>query len=441
MWGSPITVIVRRVPTVVAVGDRGDQVREPLSLRGFRRFWLASTAGFLGVAITGVAADVLVVNSLGASEFEVGMVKAAQFVPYLVVGLVAGVVVDRFRRRPTLVVAHAAQGLLLLLIPILWWMDTLNVWTLALVLMAAGTFGILSAAAEQSLIVDLVDRGSLVGANARLGQSITVSQSAGPPLGGLITGLAGVAGAFTVGALSRILAAIMISRVSVDEPATTRQADRQSLLVALSDGLRFIYRHRTLAPLAASTHIWFLANSVALTALALYALRDLELSGAQYGAVLAATGVGGLLGAVIAPRLGRGFGEGNVMIGSRALCAVAWLAAVTVPAEIGAAAATVWLSVAMLAYGVAMGAEDPNEMGYWQASTPHRLLGRVNASRRTVNRSVAVVGSLVGGVFVGWVGSRLALAGAIAVFIIAAGTLLLSPLRGARVAATATDAA
>lgn len=414
-------------------------MREPLGLPGFRLFWLASTAGFLGIAVTAMAIDVLVVNSLGATEFEVGIVKAAQFVPYVLVGLVAGVVVDRWRRKPALVAAHAVQGLLLLLLPVLWWFNSLNVWTVAFVLMAVGTFGIVSAAAEQSLLVDLVETGALVDANARLGQSMTVTQSAGPPLGGLIIGLLGVGSALTAGALTRILAAVMISRVPVDEP-TQGHVARQRVLADMMVGLRFIYRHRTLAPLAVSTHVWFLANSIALTVLALLALRDLELSGAQYGVVLAAVGAGGFLGAMIAPRVGRRLGEGNVMIISRALCAVAWLAALLAPAGINPLIAAVCLGAAMFIYGLAMGVEDPNEMSYWQALTPRRLLGRVNASRRTVNRSVAVAGALIGGILVASVGTRPALAVVVSIFLVATCIAALSPLRGARVAAGSTNA-
>ncbi|MDO5535609.1 MAG: MFS transporter [Propionibacteriaceae bacterium] len=410
-----------------------EQLREPLRRPGFRLFWLASTSGFLGIAVTAMAIDVLVVQALGANEVEVGVVKAAQFIPYLVMGLVAGVLVDRWRRKPTLVIAHAAQGFLLLLLPLLWWLGVANVWTVALVLVAAGTLGVVSAAAEQSILVDLVARGELVGANARLGQSMTVAQSAGPPLAGLIIGLLGVGSALTTGAVARILAAVMISRVRVAE-RNERGGDRRPLLADLGTGLRFIYRHRTLGPLAISTHVWFLANSTALTVVALFALRDLGVSGAAYGIVLAAVGIGGFSGALVAPRVGRRMGAGNSIIASRALCAGAWLVTLATPAVAHPLTTAAYLCVGMFFYGLAMGVEDPNEMGYWQAVTPWELLGRVNASRRTVNRSVAVVGSLLGGSLVGAVGSRMTLVIVVGLFVSAAVIAALSPLRGVSVA-------
>lgn len=93
--------------------------REPLALRDFRSYWYADAIGAVGLAITPVVVDVLVVGVLDASETEVGLVRAAQFLPYLLVGLLAGACVDRWRRRPTLVVTNVAQGVLLLLVPAL----------------------------------------------------------------------------------------------------------------------------------------------------------------------------------------------------------------------------------------------------------------------------------------------------------------------------------
>jgi MFS family permease len=152
-------------------------VGEPLRLLGFRTFWVASTLGFFGLSVTTLAVDVLVIRGLDATEVEVGVIRAAQFAPYLLIGLIAGALVDRWRRRPTLVITNLAQGLLLLLVPMLWWFDALTVWVVAGVLLITGSFAVFAAAAEQSFLPDLVPRHSLVMANARLGQSMTVAQS------------------------------------------------------------------------------------------------------------------------------------------------------------------------------------------------------------------------------------------------------------------------
>lgn len=404
---------------------------EPLALQDFRSYWYADAVGALGLAVTPVVVDVLVVTVLGATEAEVGLVRAAQFLPYLLVGLLAGAYVDRWRRRPVLVVTNLAQGLLILLVPALYLLDRLSVVSLALVLFAAGSFAVFTAAAEQSYLPDLVPRHLLVPANARIGQSATVAQTSGPVVGGALVAAVGAPLAMVLSSLSRFAAAGLVLRIQQPEPAPEQDGSPQ-LLRTVREGLAFIYRHRVLAPLAISTHVWFLANSMAWTVFALLALRDLGLSAAVYGMALSLAGVGGLVGALLAPRAGRRAGEGVVIIVSRVLCTLSWSVVALVPA-----AGPGWVAVAVICtaqalYGFSLGLEDPNEMGYWQAVTPRGVLGRVNATRRSANRTAAVLGALAGGVLAGAVGYRAALGVAVATFLVAVLVVALSPLRRAR---------
>lgn len=408
---------------------------EPLRSPAFRTFWVASTVGHLGLAFTSLAVDVLVIQGLDAGEVEVGVVRAAQYLPYLLIGLVAGAYVDRWRRRPTLVVSNLLHGGLLLLLPLLWWLDSLTVWGVAGVLLAAGTCGVFTAAAEQSYLPDLVPREDLVPANARLGQAMTVSQSAGPPLAGALLAWLGATTTLAAGACARLATAVLVLRIPDDEPAAT-PTGRPALGRDIIAGLAFIYRHPVLAPLAVSTHTWFLANSIATTVLGLFVLRGLDLGATAYGVVLAAIGVGGFAGAVCAPALGRRLGEGDAVILGRGICTAAWLAVALTP-DVGSIATATYVSGALFVYGLAMGLEDPNEMGYWQSLTPREVLGRVNASRRSANRSIAVVGALLGGVLASGVGYRGTLVGVTVVFAVATLVVVLSPLRGERVGASA----
>jgi MFS family permease len=220
----------------------GDEAREPLRFPEFRRLWTASTVGFLGFSLTTVAVDVLVIDVLDASEAEVGAVRAVQFLPYLLFGLIAGAYVDRWRRKPTIVVTEAAQGVLLLSIPALYMAGALSVWVLALVLFTAGGFALFTAAAEQSYLPDLIPRRSLVLANARLGQSMTVAESGGPALGGALVGALSAPAALVLGGIGRILTAVLVS--SIREPeAKPQDKERTRLWHDIIEGLRFTYGH------------------------------------------------------------------------------------------------------------------------------------------------------------------------------------------------------
>jgi MFS family permease len=139
-------------------------------------------------------------------------------------------------------------------------------------------------------------------------------------------------------------------------------------------------------------------------------------------------GITSLTGASIAPLLGARIGSGRVIILARVAYPITWLlVAIASPTGVGDAP----LFVALALQGFAAGIENSNEMGYWQALTPDELLGRVNATRRSINRTTAALGALIAGLLVGLIGDRPTLIGVIIAFAAAALTAALSPLREA----------
>ncbi|HEY2266764.1 MAG TPA: MFS transporter [Streptosporangiaceae bacterium] len=390
----------------------------------FARYWTAAAISSFGSAVTAVAMPVLVVQSLGATPFEVGVVNAAQFVPYALLGLIAGVYIDRWRRQPVLVWASAGRALSLGAIPVLRLAGALHIWILVIVLLLFGAFSVFGFAATQSLLPRLVPRARLVPANARLDQTDAAAQTLGPAIGGGLVGLLGAPAAITADAISYLIDAALNASIRVDEPRPG--SSRRDLRAEIRDGLRWTYRHRTLGPLAVSTHIWFLANGAAMTVLSLLALRSLGFTAYTFGLLLGVFGIASLIGASIAPWCGARLGSGRAIILARVTYPVAWLlVAIAPPAAIGDAL----LFVALALQGLAAGLENSNEMGCWQALTPDELLGRANATRRSANRTMAALGALVAGLVTGLVGGRPTLIGVIIAFAAAALTAALSPLR------------
>ena len=118
----------------------------------FGRYWAAATISSFGTAVTTVAMPVLVIQELDASAFSVGVVNAAQFLPYAVLGLVAGVYADRWRRQRILVCSSLGRAATLGALPVLWAFGALEVWTLVVLLLAFGAFSVFAFAATQSLL-------------------------------------------------------------------------------------------------------------------------------------------------------------------------------------------------------------------------------------------------------------------------------------------------
>ena len=411
-----------------------DRPVEVLRVPAFALFWSSSTLGAFTGAVTALAFQVLIVKTLNASPLEIGLLNAANVVPYLLFGLIVGALMDRWRRKPAMVLASVGRALTLALVPVLWFTGALTVWSFGALLLLFGALTLIADSAAQPLLPHLVPRSQLVAANARLGQAGTVAQTTGPAFGGALVGWLGAPFAILIDAVAYVVSAILLSRIRVEEVRAQRRTDGRHLGHDIVEGLRWTYSHRTLAPMAASVNVWFLGNAIALTAFAPYALRELSLSPLLFGVVLALGGVGGLTGALLAPSAGRRFGVGGAVLAGRSLSAIAWIAVLLLPHTEDSArfVLTISLGLGQFLFGLGMGLEDPNEMGYRQAVAPDHLQSRVNASIRTVNRIMFLVGAVIAGGLATAFGYRVTIGVSVVVFVVAALIVLFSPLRLAR---------
>lgn len=396
---------------------------------GFLRFWTASTVSEFGTYVSTIAIQVIVVFALHNGAAGVGLVSAARWLPYPLLGLVAGVLVDRSRRRPLLVTTDLVRGLLLVVVPVLALIHHLSLVVLMVFMAAFGLMSLLNDAASQSFLPRLVPASQLTSANARLDQSGSVAQTSGPTIGGGLVSLLTAPWAVLIDAASYVASGLLLLRIPISEPprrpVSLRGVQREAL-----EGLRWIYRHATLRPLALSTHGWFLCNAVAGTVLPLFVLRTLGVSAFGYGVVLSVGGVGALLGSLTATRLGARFGCGRVVITCRVATAISW--ALMALSHRGLSGWVV-LCTGQFLLGLSMGAENANEMGYWQALTPDALQGRMNATRRSINRAMIVIGAPVGGLLGDTIGYRPMLGIVAGGFLVVATTLGFSQFRSARI--------
>jgi MFS family permease len=400
----------------------------------FTRYFSAVAVSAFGTALTAVAIPVLVIEVLDASTFEVGLVNAAQFIPYALLGLLAGVYVDRWQRQRVLVWASLGRALSLTLIPICWALGALHLWVLIGLLLLFGVFSVFGFAATQSLLPLIVERRALRAANARLDQAEAGAQTVGPGLGGFLVGTIGAPLAIVVDAVTYILDAVLIAGIRL-QPTSQPPPSPRSLRREISEGLRWTYRHRVLGPLAASTHVWFIGNAAALTVLAVFTLRTLGFTPFVFGLLFAVGGVATLAGASFASRAGERFGSGTTITVGRAMYPIAWTLVAFAPEGTTAQPDTTALALVFSAFalqGFAGGLENANEMSFRQVLTPDALLGRVNGTMRSVNRTLGAIGAVLGGTAATLLGEQTALLLTVGVFTIALIIALTSPLRTAR---------
>jgi MFS family permease len=392
----------------------------------YLRFWSASAVSIVGSSFSALALQVLAVRTLHASPVGLGLLNAARYLPYLLFGLVAGVVADRYRRRPILVAGDLGRAAVLALIAALAFGRWLSLPVLVVLVALIGLCSVFFDAADQAYLPTLVPAERLTAAIARLEQADAAGQSIGPLLAGLLVRAAGAAVAVLADAVSYLISGLVLAGLRAPErppPATPRH-----LLSELREGVRWVYRHRMLAPLAVSDHLWFLANSLLGTVLVLYVLDGLRGGAVTLGVVQAAAGAGAILGGGLAARAGRRFGAGPVLVAARLVNALPWL--LVVAARPGPAG---WILVAagQLLYWIPLGVEGPNELAYRQSVTPERLRGRMSITIRSLNRGAVVLGAPLGGLLAGAAGYRAALWCGLAGLVVSAAVLLASPFRRA----------
>lgn len=405
---------------------------EKFPSRSFLLYWQAQAVSGFGSYITLLALQTLVVLTLHGSATQVGWLNSARWLPYLVVGVLVGALVDRHARRPIMITTDLVQAALLAAIPLLWWWDLLSFPALLVIVTAYGTAAVINSAAAMSFLPRLVAPRHLQRAHARTDGTDAVAMTTGPALGGLLVGVLSAPIAVLVDALTYVYSAVALSRIHVTEPGSKVGVTAKGLVLEIRDGVRWAYRGSGLAVLAIATHGWFIGNAIVGVVLAPYALIELDLTPFQFGIIGAVGGVGAILGAAVTTAVGVRLGTGRTIIACRIVTTGAVLVMVAAGPHPDA-----WASVAVLAagqglYGLAMGMSNSHEMSFRQLVTPDELQARTNTTLHSINRAVMVVAAPVAGILADSWGIRPVLLVAAAIFALVSAGLAASSFRTVR---------
>ena len=395
----------------------------------FRRFWAASTVSVFGDQVSALAIPLIAVVALHASPAELGVLTSLAWLPHLLLSLPAGVWIDRRPvRRRVMIAADWLRAAALVSIPIAWWLDALTIWQLLGVAFAVGGFTVFFDLAGSSYFVGLVPREQYVEANGRLSQSRSVAYIAGPSTAGVLVQVLSAPVAVLADAFSFVFSGLMLHRTPVAEPPSASRDEPARK--QLADGFRFLRHHAVLRAGVACTSTINFFNFFLLAIFVLFASRTLGLSAATIGIVLGVASVGALVGAFLAPRVGRRVGIGRAVV----------IGAVLFPAPLALfplAQGPNWLEAAMLLVGEFMASVgvmvfDVNQNSLIAMLVPHRMRSRVAGVMRFFNYGVRPVGALLGGVLGGWIGLRTTMWISVLGALLGVLFLLASPLPGLR---------
>jgi MFS family permease len=334
---------------------------------------------------------------------QMGVLIALETLPFALASLHAGVLLDRVRKLPIVILADLTRGVALLAIPIAAWMGELSMDVLFVVGFFCGLQNVVGGAAYQVLLAQLAGRKRLVEANAKISLGETGSALVGPGLAGGLIQLLTAPFAIVLDACGFFLSALMLRhvRAPTDVP---HEGPNSSVTAEIVEGLKLVRGNRTLWALACIAAGWQVLHHMQMAVLVLFATRELGLSAGTIGLAYACGGLGCVLAAASAERLSKRYGVGPsilfglilTVVGGQAYGLVAgptWFAAIA-------------LGAAMLVFdfgGVLWGI---NYLALRQAITPDRLLGRMTATMRFLTVAAAPLGSLAGGALATAIGLR-----------------------------------
>jgi MFS family permease len=357
--------------------------------RAYWRVWWANTGSGVGDGVVVTALPLLAVT-ITKDPVLVALVSAAFYLPWLLLSLPAGAVIDRYDRVAIMWRAQAVQAAVVALIAVLVAIGAAGIAVLVAAGFCLGAAEVMFSNAAQAELPRLVPAESLAKANGNLQVSLTLGETfLGPPLGSVLFAAARAL-PFGLGAGSFAASAAVLSGLPRREPAERQRLSVAGLRSSVMEGLRWLLRHRLLRIVAVLLGAANFGSQMGQATLVLLATQTLHIGTRGYGLLFTAAAVGSILGGLTNPAITRRLGEMPSLIVAMASFAAVYVA-------IGLAPGPVVLGLLMACNGFFATMWNVVTVSLRQRIVPDELLGRVNSVYRMIGWGLIPVGSLAGG--------------------------------------------
>lgn len=377
--------------------------------RNFRIFWTGQAISLVGSWMQQVAVGWLALE-LSNDPFLVGVVAAAGTLPILIFSLPGGMLADRTNK---LRVIRVAQSLMLLEATALWWLAWTGHLTIGWLIALTSVGGLLAAfeiPARQALFVELVGREDLPQAIALNSTAFNLARVVGPTIAAVVIARAGIEWTFGLNALSFLAVLIGLTMLHAG-PHDRLALDRQGVLDGMAEAVRYVRDTRPLPALMLVASVFSMLGVPVITLLPVVSRDLLGLGPEGYGALMAAIGVGAMVGALAIAATGGGAHKGRTLRFASHAFPLLLLAFSLVRAPIVN-------GILLFAIGIAMITNNALVNARLQEVVPDHLRGRVLSLYVMVYIGASPIGSFAAGLMAKWFGAVWAIGGTAALMLL-----------------------
>lgn len=392
------------------------EIRSLLGIADFRRLWSAQVVSDFGDSLT-LFSLLFLVQRLTGNETAVATVLIATALPSLVVGLVAGVWVDRWNLKRVMVASDLVRvGLVLSLLLVT---DGSRTWLLYVIVFTQASVATFFRPARQALVPRVVSAAQLLPANSLVEVSRVVAYALGTAAAGLLVGLTDrFEPIFVIDAMTFLVSAALVVKVATAaDPVSEEGETTSTVLTELRDGLKTLVRSRWLMGVLVGAALAMFGLGAVNGLIVPFVVGEIGLSEAWFGLLEGAQSLGVIVAGTLTAALAARFRPANLVAGG--LMAVG-----VVVAGFSAAQGVVGLTALMLMVGLAVAPVQASAVTILQRETPPRLLGRA-ASALNAGSTSAQVASLA------LAGSLAALVGVRTVFLLSGSIVVLAGMASA----------
>jgi MFS transporter, DHA1 family, staphyloferrin A biosynthesis exporter len=379
---------------------------DSLRIRDYRLLWLGQLNSTMGQWMDQVT-RLWLIYSITHSAIDLGIVSAARGIPFLIFGVIAGAMADRYGRKFQLIAAQAGNMVLNIVLAALVFTGMVEPWHVYVTGFLSGILQAFQQPARQVLINDIVGERYLFNAISLNAAAFNLSRSVGPAIAGVVIELSGVDICYFLQAGLYAFATIWTVQMKVPEPAAGAQGSasasrHQSLFGSVVEGMRYIATQKNVLALILLALAPVVLGMPFVSLMPMFAIDVFHGSAKTQGMLLAMLGVGALAGALGMASLRRRKAGGKLLIAGAVGFGIALIFFALSP--------VLWMAMAfVLVAGICNAAYTTQNQTILQSIVPTEFRGRV-LGVYLLDVGLMPLGSLLLGVLASFLGAPLTVA-------------------------------